>query len=114
MSAWAQRSEVARWEFERFVKPKQLLASFLITIGVGALGYWVARLASRADRRIYDVAVIAGAPLGLTSRDSVENISLIPAEAAALDSLRREVAERSLAGVLVLHGSDSAELIVRR
>ena len=111
---WSARVEVARWEFERFVKPKQLLISFAMMLVLGGIGYWVSKMAERSARRIYRVAVVGGEALGLTARDTVGSLDLVPAAAAGLDSLRKAVADRAIAGVAVLRGADTAELIVRR
>lgn len=114
MSEWGARVEVARWEFRRFVKPKQLAFSLVITLAMGVLGYGAARLAQGSQGRIHTVAVIGGEALGLAARDTVGNVELVPAAAPALDSLRAALAERELAGILRLQGTEGAELIVRR
>ncbi len=114
MTPMSARFHVARWEFLRFVKPNQLVISFVLTLLMGALGYGVARLAGRSDSRIHDVAVIGGAPLGIAIRDTVGNIGIIPADLSQLDSLRGALTARTIEGIVVLGGTDSAQLIARR
>jgi len=114
MTPMAARFQVARWEFLRFVKPNQLVISFVLTLLMGALGYGVARLAGRSDSRVHDVAVIGGAPLGISTRDTVGNIGIMPADVSQLDSLRTALAARTIEGIVVIDGTDSAQLIARR
>ena len=114
MSEWSARLQVASWEFQRFVKPKQLLVSFVIMMLLGGLGYGVARWAKRDDAKVGTVAVINGAALGVGDRERVGNVSLTPALPASLDSLKGALTARDIEGILVLDGPDSARLIVRR
>lgn len=114
MSEWPSRLQVARWEFQRFIKLNQLVTSFVITLMLGALGYGVAAWAKRADASVDNVAVIGGTALGMDRAHSVASISFTPAAASKLDSLRAAVTARDLDGILILNGVDSARLIVRR
>lgn len=114
MSEWPTRLLVARWEFQRFVKPNQLVVSFVIMLLMGALGYGVARWAQRSDSRPSTVAVIGGSALGIDRQHSVDKISFTPAPSSRLDSLRSELTARTIDGILVLESVDSARLIVRR
>ena len=65
MSEWPARFQVAKWEFQRFVKPNQLAVSFVIMLLMGALGYGVSALARRSGAKDSTVAVIGGAALGM-------------------------------------------------
>lgn len=114
MSEWPFRFQVAKWEFQRFVKPNQLVISFVLTAVLGLLGYGLAKFSQRADARLTKIAVIGGSKLGLTAADTVGRIALTPAEDTQLDSLRKQVTARKLEGILVLESADSARLIVRR
>lgn len=114
MSEWPSRFQVARWEFQRFIKLNQLVSSFVITVLLGALGYGVSAWAKRSDARVDTVAVLGGSALDMDRAHRVGNISFTPAVPSQLDSLRAAVTARDLDGILVLDGSDSARLIVRR
>ncbi len=114
MSEWPARLQVARWEFQRFMKPNQLAISFVIMLLLGALGYGVARLAKRADARPSEIAVIGGSALGLDRAHKVDNMAFSPAAPSQLDSLRGALTSRKLDGILILEGADSARLVVRR
>jgi ABC-2 type transport system permease protein len=128
---WTQSLEVARWEFRRFVKPKQLLLSFVLTLVMGGAGYFASDLAERNARSSARIAVIGGEGLALdrtaaavappTSRaDSAaraagprHQLTFEAHPASAGDSLRAAVAAKQLDALLVVRG-DRAELTVRR
>jgi len=114
MSEWPTRLEVARWEFRRFVKPNQLVVSFVIMLMMGGLGYGIARLAMRTSAKTASVAVVGGGALGIHKPDSIGSVKLSPAPGDHLDSLRASLTARKLDGILILQGTDSARLIVRR
>lgn len=114
MSEWPSRLQVARWEFQRFVKLKSLVVSFVLMLMMGALGYGVAAWAKRANASPVSVAVIGGEALGLDRPDSAGSVKLFPTPYSQLDSLREAVTRRDLGGILVVTGIDSARLIVRR
>ena len=65
MSEWGARLQVARWEFLRFVKPKQLVVSFIIMLAMGGVGFFVGKMAQRAQAKPRNVAVIGGEKLGI-------------------------------------------------
>ena len=114
MSEWSSRLQVARWEFLRFVKPNQLIVSFVIMLLMGGVGYTVSRLAQKSQNKPVTLAVINGAALGMTGRASAGSISMTPANATELAVLRDSLQARKLDGILVVQSVDSARLIVRR
>ena len=114
MSDWSSRLQVARWEFRRFVKPNQMVVSFVIMMLMGLVGFGVSRMAKRSSARPVNVAVIGSDQLGIDSRASIDNIRLEPAAASEMDSLRARLVSRNLGGILVIENRDSARLIVRR
>jgi ABC-2 type transport system permease protein len=116
MSPWRQSLEVARWEFRRLIKPKQLFVSFLITVVAGVVGFGLARLANRQTKPA-TVAVIGDTRLGLSLRDTTpgsNRLRLVAHEPRSVDSLRGEVAARRLDGLLLIADRDHAELVVAR
>ena len=113
MSEWGARLQVARWEFLRFVKPKQLVVSFIIMLAMGGVGYFVGKLAQRAQAKPRNVAVIGGEKLGIEGR-ATERISFKPAEMSSLGALQDSLTARTIDGILIIESVDSARLIVRR
>lgn len=113
MSAWSERLEVARWEFQRFVKPKQLFWSVVITAAMGGVGYSFTWFAGRSERVEATVAVIGGDALDFEAL-ATDGITLVPHSASAADSLRAEVAAGELDGLLIVRSSAEAELFVER
>jgi len=103
--------QVARWEFLRYLKPKQQLVGMLLTFVMGLAGIGVAKLADGGDD-VREIAVIGNA-LGLqTTADST--LAFTYYDAAAEDSLRGAVAEGELDALLLLHDTDRATLLLRR
>jgi ABC-2 type transport system permease protein len=114
MSEWGARLQVARWEFLRFVKPNQLVVSFVIMLIMGGVGYGMARFAKGADAKPRQVAVIDGEKLGIQGAPAVDALSFRPAEMSSLGALRDSLRARSIDGILIVTSVDSARLIVRR
>ena len=115
--SWRQSVEVARWEFRRFIKPKQLAVSFVLTIVAGAMGFGFARLSNREVRTV-NVAVVGGEALAIRADapfdTAAERVRLLPRDASVADSLRERVRARKLDGLVLLRGRDAAELVVTR
>lgn len=114
MSDWSSRFLIARWEFRRFVKPNQLMVSFVLMFVLGAVGFGVGKWANRSKGNVARVAVVGGSALGIVNRDTVDAIARFPAEASALDSLRTALTAQTLDGILIVQSTDSARLVVRR
>ncbi len=114
MSDWSSRILIARWEFRRFVKPNQLMVSFVLMFVLGAIGFGVGKWAGRSKGNSSRVAVIGGTTLGLAQHDTVDAIVRIPAEATSIDSLRVALTAQKLDGILIVQSVDSARLVVRR
>ncbi|HEX7708247.1 MAG TPA: ABC transporter permease, partial [Thermoanaerobaculia bacterium] len=105
-------AEVARWEFLRFVKPKQQLVGILLTIVIFGGAMWLARMV-RAEDRVRNVAVIGADTFQLPAATADSSVRFIPHGAEDEPALREQVRERDLDGVLVVRDVDSAELYVR-
>ena len=114
MSEWGARLQVARWEFLRFVKPKQLVVSFIIMLAMGGVGFFVGRMAQRAQAKPRNVAVIGGEKLGIKEAGAAERLSFKLADMSALQALRDSLTARTIDGILIVESVDSARLIVRR
>lgn len=107
MSRWRQVRTVAVWEFRRYLKPKQQLASIGIIVVLGLVVTGIARLAAR-DGPV-TVAAIGTDILELESR-LPDRFHLQPHEAGETAGLRTRVDAGDLDGLLVIHSTDQAEL----
>ena len=105
-------AEVARWEFLRFVKPKQQLIGMLLTFVIFG-GVMVLGRIARGEDRVRDVAVIGADVLPLPAAAASASVRLIPHDPADEAALREQVRERDLDGVLIVRDVDRAELYVR-
>jgi len=103
--------EVARWEFMRYLKPKQQLIGMLITftIGLGTIG--VQKFAARGDSKAVRVAVL-GTALPLDSVAGRVHFDYYSAGQQA--ALQQQFAEGEIAGLLRIVDTDRAVLLVRR
>lgn len=113
MNQWRAAAEIARWEFQRYVKPKQQVIGVLIALGMMLGGTFVARLARGGEEdRAIELAVVGAETLDLPAQ--LGRFRIARHSASALGWLRREVQERRRNAVLVLHDSGSGELIARQ
>lgn len=100
MSPGRATLEVARWEFMRFFKPKDMLIGLVMSI-VASAGVWgFTRLADRGDREPVRIAVAGAEGLPIQAPpDSRLRIQSHPARQAP--ALRQEVERGELAGLVV-------------
>lgn len=113
MDSWKATREVARWEFGRYIKPKQQLFSILFTMVVTAGFMLISRYASGEKVETHDVAVIGAEQLPVLQHQP-ESVRFTTHGVAEEAALRARVAERDLAGVLLIRSPDDAELVIRR
>lgn len=104
--------QVARWEFLRYLKPKQQLAGIIITFVLGMVAVGIGRLADR-DEEMRDIVLIGDDILSVTAQPT-ETFRFIPRTAASEDSARAAVAAGDLDALLVVHDIGRAELVIRR
>jgi ABC-2 type transport system permease protein len=104
--------EVARWEFLRFVKPKQQIVGMITTILIFGGVMLLTRMRSDDDR-VRDVAVIGGDILPVTAL-STDRLRLTEHSAREEETLRMRVRERWPHGLLIVRDTDHAELVVGR
>lgn len=114
MNEWPSRLLIARWEFRRFVKPNQLVFSFVLMFVLGLVGFGVGKWAERSRSNTVNVAIVGGDNLGIGANDTLGNVALFPATSSQVDSLRGVLTAQRIDGILVIHSTDSAQLIVRR
>ena len=105
--------EVARWEFLRFFKIKDILTTLGIFLAMAAAYAGIKQLANSSGDE-YSVAVVQQADrleLQLAPGSSIELQEASPEQAA---ELRDAVGSGDLDGLLIIQGRDAAELIVKK
>jgi ABC-2 type transport system permease protein len=102
---------VARWEFLRFLKPKQQLISFCVTIvinvALGGIGY----LISESRAKPVTVGILGVERLGRTA-PTVDRVTW-RTESRDESALRRQVDDKTIDGYLVVESADSARFVLR-
>lgn len=111
MSPWKAVAEVARWEFRRYVKPKQQVIGALITLAMAMGGALIGRLASGGTSAV-ELAVVGAELVGLPAE--VGRFRIERHGAAALERLRRDVEDGESDAVLVIFSADGGDLITRQ
>lgn len=106
-------AEVTRWEFRRYVKPRQQLIGMLLTFVIFGGFMAAGRLAARRDAGSRDVAIIGSDVLPVRDIQPT-TIRFILHERADEATLRERVRDGSLQGLLVIRDVDHAELVLRR
>lgn len=120
MTHWKAVLQVARWEFARFVKVRQLVISLVVTLVSGGIGMGVTRLFDDDDTLPVTVPVIGAEALALaagdTLVDAVSDRRFVLEPRAGLDEAgaRAAVSARELDAVLLVRAADSAEVIARK
>lgn len=113
MGQWTAAAEVARWEFRRYVKPKQQLIGILFTFFAFGSCFAIGRLArDDEDATAREVALIGANVLPLEESSS-STIRFTPHEPDDEATLRDQVREGTLPGLLIVRDVDSAELVLR-
>ncbi|HSJ09065.1 MAG TPA: ABC transporter permease [Longimicrobiales bacterium] len=112
-SDWTAALEVARWEFLRYIRPKQQLVGMLVTIVI-IVGFMSARRLSEADEsEAQDIALIGEEHLPLREVTG-PSLRFSTHDAGEETALRAQVADGSLDGLLIVRDTDHAELVLRR
>ncbi len=105
--------EVARWEFARFVKWRQQLIGFVLMTALGLGGTYIANAIRTAAGKPVTVAVVGAAALGFAV-PTVDGVTWQLETVSDAADARRAVEAEEVHGALLVHSSDSAELVVRR
>jgi ABC-2 type transport system permease protein len=103
--------EVARWEFMRYLKPKQQLVGLFLTFGFLLGGMYLGRLGGAGST--VELAVIGAENLP-TLAGEVGRFRLRHHADGEEDHLRQAVVERELRALLVLRSDASGELFARQ
>src|SRR5690606_26703088 len=108
---WDLALEVARWEFRRFAKPKQLLWSLIIALVSASVGFGVVRLLDNDDERV-QLAVV-GEPIAGAVGDTLgERFAIRHAASDELPVLREAVAGGDLDGLLMRADTGAVQLFL--
>ena len=129
MTGWRMTWEVARWEFRRFLKPKQLVISLVTMLVSGGVAFAATRAVRGAEARSVTLAVIGAETLGLGAGAAGADTLVAPPSpnnatgraivlrrhaAAEEGALRAAVAERELDGLLLVRDPARSTLVARR
>jgi ABC-2 type transport system permease protein len=104
--------EVARWEFLRFFKLRDLVLTLVLTAFGAAVGLWSRDLidwVSRGSKAKLVVLNQETLPFQLPAKSAIE---LVPGAGRSDDEWRAAVGRKEVAGLLVLRSIDEAELFV--
>jgi ABC-2 type transport system permease protein len=104
--------EVARWEFLRFFKLRDLVLSLLMTGFAVAVGLWAGDIIDWVSGDSKAKVVVLNQetlPFQLPAKSAIE---LIPGAGRSDDEWRAAVGRKEVAGLLVLRSVDEAELLV--
>ncbi len=110
MSALRPVLEVARWEFRRYLKPKEQVISMVVMLAMLMLGVFFSRLGSGPST--IELAVVGAEHLALPPE--LGRFRLEFHDASGLDRLLGEVENRDRQAVLVITSTDAGELIARQ
>jgi ABC-2 type transport system permease protein len=111
MSRLRSVREVARWEFMRYLKPKQQLIGLLLTFGFLMGASSLGRLGGAGST--VELAVIGGENLPTLAVD-VGRFRLVHHPVTEEHRLRRAVVERELRALLVIRADGAGELFARQ
>lgn len=104
---------VAVWEFRRFYKLRDQLLSLALGLVGGALGVAVQTFVGYSSTPV-TVAVLHGDRLPALTLPAGAKVTLEPHDDAEEPQLREAVGRREIAGLLIVHDVESAELVVAR
>ena len=113
MRWWRAVAEVTRWEFRRYVKPRQQLVGMLLTFVIFGGFMMAGRLAARRDAGSRDISLIGSDILPVLDVQPA-TIRFIPYRGGDEAMLRERVHDGSMEGLLIIRDVDHAELVLRR
>lgn len=113
MTRWQQTLEVARWEFNRFVKWRQQLIGLTFMLIVGFAAGFIGGAVKKSKSKPVRVAAVGAQALGFALPNSppvVWDSSQVWTEAG----VRAAVANETLGGALIVGSATDAELVIRK
>jgi ABC-2 type transport system permease protein len=112
VTRWQQTLEVARWEFQRFVKWKQQLIGLGILLAMGLAGGMIGRAAKRAELKPVPVAVVGAERLDF-ALPAAAPVVWDSGQRWTLDSARAALTDKRLGGILIVNDARDLRLLVR-
>ncbi len=113
MTRWQQTLEVARWEFNRFVKWRQQLIGLALMLVVGFAAGFIGGAVKKSKSKPVRVAAIGAEVLGFALPDTPP-VVWDAAQAWTEASARAAVTDETLGGALIVRSATDAELVIRR
>ncbi len=113
MTRWQQTLEVARWEFQRFVKWRQQFIGLAVMAVLGVAGGMVGRAIKNSNSEPANVAVVNAERLGFslpTAADVQWDSTRVWNEQIARDAIDRG----DLDGALIVSSASEASVLVRK
>ena len=109
--SWSIIGAVARWEYKRYAKPRDLVIGTLVyALLFGIVGF-VSEFAERKRNRPREIAVSGAARMGLQEVEALQHFRMRAAN-DKLPALERALAEKEIDAILVVESADEAELRV--
>lgn len=105
--------EVAKWEFKRWFKLKDQLIGILIALLSCFLFFGGQTLFKKFADDVKEIAVINNSGIQL-ELDKVNNLKITVKKGNQLDSLKHELLEKNIEGILIINDFDNVELIVNK
>ena len=109
---WRNVLTVARWEYYRFAKPRDLILSTLFIILIFGLVAFVTHLVESKGNQPVDVAVVGAEHMGLDTVESLQRFQILTGE-RGLPELEAALADKEFDALLVISDVDNAKLTVR-
>jgi len=103
---------VARWEYHRFAKPRDLVLSTVFIIVVFGVFAFVSRLIESKSNQPLDVAVVGAERMGLDAVESLQRFQMLGDE-RGVPELEAALENEEFDALLVVSDPDRAELKVR-
>jgi ABC-2 type transport system permease protein len=110
--SWRSVSAVARWEFRRYAKPRDLLIGTLVFALLFGIFGFVEHLVERKRNEPRDIAVRGAERMGLQEVESLQRFRIHSSDDDSA-VLERALADKEFDAILVVESADVAELRVR-
>jgi ABC-2 type transport system permease protein len=103
--------EIARWEFFRWFKVKDLIVTIVIFAAMGLFYAGTTTLGKKTSENKVKIVVLKNDMISL-SLDTSRRIELLPAAGTTEQSLREALVRREIDGILIVKNLEQAEIIV--
>lgn len=113
MTQWQQTLEVARWEFNRFVKWRQQFIGLGVMLVIGFASGFIGRAVAKSEAKTIRVAAVGGSALGFPL-PTVSQIAWDTSRAWSERDVRTAVANDSLGGAILVRSSTQVDIVVRK